>query len=76
MDKKRGKGTVSLKSPMVFEGRMVLFLKGSIRVDYTAAFGNPYVLISDIEFIEQAKGKTAMVPMDNVSGIAWDEMLF
>lgn len=76
MDKKRGKGTVSVIKPIAVEGRMCLFFKGKIRLDYSGSFSNPYVLVEEIEFIEQAKDKKIMIPIENVSGIVFDEVLF
>lgn len=76
MDLKRGIGTVALKAPIVVEGRMVVFLKGEIRIDYTGDFGSPYVIIKNVEFIEQAKDKTLFIPMDNVTGVVFDSVLW
>ena len=76
MDLKRGNGTVALKAPIVVEGRMVIFLKGEIRIDYTGSFGTPYVIVKNVEFIEQAKDKVLFIPMDNVTGITFDNVLW
>jgi hypothetical protein len=76
MDLKRGIGTVALKKPIAVGGRMVVFLKGEIRIDYTGSFGQPYVIISNVEFVEQAKDKLIFVPMDNVTGIVFDSVLW
>ena len=76
MDLKRGKGTISLKKPIVVEGRMVLFLKGEIRIDYTGSFGIPYAIVKNVEYIEQAKDKILFIPMDNITGISFDEVIW
>lgn len=76
MDLKRGIGTVALKKPMAIEGRMVVFLKGEIRIDYTGSFGNPYVIVKNVEYIEQAKDKILFIPMENITGISFDSILW
>ena len=82
MQKKIGKAFISLKEPIVIEdsGRYLMYLKGTVRADYTGIHAEPVYEILDIELPaekdgnEPLKGCKVWIPVDNVAGVVWTEM--
>lgn len=82
MQKKVGKAFVSFINPFVIEksGRMVMYLYGTVRADYTGIGADPVYEIFDVEIPSEAdgtqplKGCKVWAPLHNVAGIVWEKM--
>lgn len=75
MQRKSGKGTVTMIYPVILpgvEGRFVMYITGRIRYDYAAPGIPPNVEMTEIENIPNPP-KLVFIPQQNVSGISYVE---
>lgn len=75
MQRKSGKGVVTVVSPVILpgkEGRFVMYVAGKIRYDYAAPGIAPNVEISEIENLPNPP-KAMFIPQQNVAGISYTE---
>lgn len=75
MQRKNGKGVVTMINPVILpgkEGRFVMYIHGKIRYDYAAPGVAPNVEMSCIEDIPNPP-KVVFIPQQNVAGISYEE---
>jgi hypothetical protein len=75
MQRKNGKGVVTVINPVILpgkEGRFVMYVTGKIRYDYAAPGVAPNVEMTEIENIPNPP-KVMFIPQQNVAGISYVE---